>query len=103
MKDPLMNIPSRISAFPSSATEATEATEAVAQEANRFGELARSWWARNANMLRDAAGTVRDEAAAIGSRTRLHVKDEPVKSVLVAAAFGVALTGLLLWLFQRDR
>ena len=94
-----MNRPSRIGPF---ATSPGVAANAITQEANRFGALARSWWTRNANTMRDAAGTVRDEAAALSRRTRLYIKDEPVKSVLVAAAFGAALTGLSLWLFRRD-
>lgn len=99
-----MNPPSRISQFPSTVTDTvSDAADTVAQEANRFGELARSLWARNANIVRDAAGTVRDEAAAFGSRTRLYVKDEPVKSVLVAVTFGAVLSALLMWLFRRER
>lgn len=94
-----MHTPSRISQLPAAAAEATDA---VTQEARRFGDLMRAWWTRNANVVRDAAGSVRDEAAAMGSRTRLYVKDEPVKSVLVAAALGAALTGLLMWLFRRE-
>lgn len=94
-----MNGASRISQLNAAAGEAGET---VAQEASRVGELARSWWTRNAGLVRGAASTVRDEAAAIGSRTRLYVKDEPVRSMLVAAAFGAALTGLLVWLFRRE-
>jgi ElaB/YqjD/DUF883 family membrane-anchored ribosome-binding protein len=94
------HIKSQISQLP---TAASEAGDALAQEAVRFGELARTWWQRNADFVRDAAGTVRDEAAALGTRTRLYVKDEPVKSVLVAAAFGAVMTGLLMLLMRRDR
>jgi ElaB/YqjD/DUF883 family membrane-anchored ribosome-binding protein len=94
------HIKSQISQLP---TAASEAGDAITQEAVRFGELAKSWWQRNADVVRDAAGTVRDEAAAFGSRTRLYVKDEPVKSVLVAAAFGAIVTGLLMLLMKRDR
>jgi ElaB/YqjD/DUF883 family membrane-anchored ribosome-binding protein len=39
----------------------------------------------------------------MGSRTRLYVKDEPVKSVLVAAAVGALVTGLLMLMMKRDR
>jgi ElaB/YqjD/DUF883 family membrane-anchored ribosome-binding protein len=84
-------------------TAATEAGETLAQEAARFGELATSWWQRNADVLRNAAVTVRDEASAFGNRTRLYVKDEPVKSVVLAAAVGAVVTGLLMLLMQRDR
>jgi len=94
------SIRSQVSQLPNAAAEAGDA---IAQEATRVGELARSWWNRNADLVRGAAGNVRDEAAALGSRTRLYVKDEPVKSMLVAAAAGAALTGLLVLLMRRDR
>lgn len=94
-----MNSPTRLSSLQSAGTDAADT---VAQEASRFGELARNWFTRNATAVRDAAGTMRDGASALGSRTRLYVKDEPVKSVVVAAAFGAVLTGLLLWLFRRE-
>ena len=94
------NLKSQVSQLPNAAAEAGDA---IAQEAMRFGELAKSWWHRNADLVRDAAGTVRHEAAALGGRTRLYVKDEPVKSVLVAAAVGAAVTGLLMLLFKRER
>src|SRR5262245_59421267 len=84
-------------------TAATEAGETIAQEAARFGELAKSWWQRNADVVRTAAGTVRDEATAFSNRTRLYVKDEPVKSVVMAAAVGAVVTGLLLLFMKRDR
>lgn len=93
-----------ITSLPNVARQAAgEMTDTLAQEANRFGELARSWWHRNADIVRDAAGTVRDEASALSSRTRLYVKDEPVKSVLVAAAVGALVTGLLMLTMKRDR
>lgn len=101
-----MNVHSNtpISALPNVARQAAgEMSDTIAQEATRFGELATSWWRRNADVVRDAAGTVRDEASALSSRTRLYVKDEPVKSVLVAAAVGALVTGLLMLTMKRDR
>ncbi|HSI49607.1 MAG TPA: hypothetical protein VLA61_15145 [Ideonella sp.] len=78
--------------------------EAVAKEAARFGEMAESWWTRNAQMAKSAAVHVKDEAAALNDRTQRYVRDEPVKSMLVAAAVGAALTGLIVLLAkQRDR
>jgi ElaB/YqjD/DUF883 family membrane-anchored ribosome-binding protein len=93
------DVKTQVSEFPHAAAEARDA---ISQEAVRFGELARAWWQRNADLARDAAGAVRDQATAFGTRTRLYVKDEPVKSVLVAAAVGAAVTGLLLLLMKRD-
>src|SRR5262245_46693462 len=94
------NLKTQISQLPHAATEAGDA---ITQEAARFGELAKAWWQRNADLARDAAGAVRDQAAVFGSRTRLYVKDEPVKSVVVAAAVGAAVTALLMMLMNRDR
>jgi ElaB/YqjD/DUF883 family membrane-anchored ribosome-binding protein len=92
--------PTQVTSLPNAVGQASDT---IAQEANRFGELARSWWNRNADFLRDAAGAMRDEASAFGSRTRLYVKDEPVKSVLAAAIVGAAITGLLMMAIKRDR
>jgi ElaB/YqjD/DUF883 family membrane-anchored ribosome-binding protein len=94
------NLKTQVSELPHAATEAGDA---IAQEALRFGELARAWWQRNADLARDTAGAVRDRAAAFSSRTRLYVKDEPVKSVVLAAAAGAAVTALLMLLMKRDR
>ena len=95
-----MNMPAQISQLPEAASQAVDT---ITQESVRFGELARAWWQRNADLVRDAAGTVRGEAAALSGRTRLYVKDEPMKSVLIAAAVGAALTGLLMLVMKRDR
>jgi len=96
--------PSPVTSITDAATQTvTQSADAIKEEANRFGELAKAWWNRNADLLRDAAGTLRDEANAISTRTRLYVKDEPVKSVLLAAAVGAALTSLLMLVMKRDR
>lgn len=77
--------------------------DAVAQEAHRFGEMAKAWWHHNADLVRDAAGTVRDEASALSERGQRYVRDEPVKSVMIAAVFGAAVTGLVMLALRRDR
>jgi hypothetical protein len=79
-----------------------QTTDAIGRE-SRFGEVAKSWWSRKSDMMRDAAGTVRDEAAAFGNRTRRYVKDEPVKSTLAAVIFGATLTGLLIMIMKHER
>ncbi|HUL63261.1 MAG TPA: hypothetical protein VLW55_01480 [Burkholderiaceae bacterium] len=80
-----------------------QATDAIANEVLNFAEIAKAWWQRNAELVRDTAGAARDQAVAFGSRTRLYVKDEPVKSVVLAAAAGAALTALLMFLAKRPR
>jgi ElaB/YqjD/DUF883 family membrane-anchored ribosome-binding protein len=80
-----------------------QATDAIATEVLNFSEIAKAWWQRNAELVRDTAGSARDQAVALGTRTRLYVKDEPVKSVVLAAAAGAALTALLMFLAKRSR
>lgn len=82
---------------------ASAMTDAVAQEAHRFGEMAKSWWQHNAEAVREAAGTVREEAGALSERGQRYVRDEPVKSVLIAAAVGAAVTGIAMLALRRDR
>jgi ElaB/YqjD/DUF883 family membrane-anchored ribosome-binding protein len=82
---------------------ASAVTDAVAQEAHRFGEMAKTWWHNNAELVREAAGTVRDEAGALGERGERYVRDEPVKSMLIAAAVGAAITGLVMLALKRER
>lgn len=80
-----------------------QASDAIANEVLNFAEIAKAWWQRNAELVRDTAGAARDQAVALGTRTRLYVKDEPVKSVVLAAAAGAALTALLMFLAKRPR
>lgn len=59
----------------------------------------------SANVLRDqarhAADIVRDQALAAKERTSRYVSEEPVKSVLVAAAVGALITGLAIFFGSR--
>ena len=82
---------------------AAEMTDAVANEAKRFGEIAKAWWQQNAGLVANAASTVRDEAGALGNRGYRYVRNEPLKSVLIAAGVGAAITGLLALALKRDR
>jgi ElaB/YqjD/DUF883 family membrane-anchored ribosome-binding protein len=75
---------------------AREASDLAAKEAARIGDLARDWWHRNAQVAMDAAGAVKQEAAAIGDHTQRYVRHEPVKSLLAAAAAGALITGLIM-------
>jgi ElaB/YqjD/DUF883 family membrane-anchored ribosome-binding protein len=59
----------------------------------------------SANVLRDqarhAANVVRDQASAAKERTARYVADEPMKSLLLAAAAGALMTGLAMFFGSR--
>jgi ElaB/YqjD/DUF883 family membrane-anchored ribosome-binding protein len=63
----------------------------IARLAGQAEALAR----RGVDAVKDTATQVRERAASVGDATVRYVKDEPVKSVLIAAATGAALMGLL--------
>lgn len=50
---------------------------------------------------RQIAGSVRDRAEQTGDQTVRYIRDEPVKSVLIAAAAGAALAAVVGLLVQR--
>lgn len=50
---------------------------------------------RSLDAVRESALSARDRATSVGESTVRYVKDEPVKAVLIAAATGAALMGLL--------
>jgi len=79
-----------------------EARELATREAARIGDMARDWWRRNAQVALDVADAVKQEVAVAGDRTRGYVRDEPLRSMALAAAAGAAITGLLM-LFGRRR
>ncbi|MEY4564543.1 MAG: hypothetical protein RLZZ618_3820 [Pseudomonadota bacterium] len=64
---------------------------AIARLASQAESLAR----RGLDAVRDSAGQVRERAQSAGDLTVRYVRDEPVKSVLIAAAAGAALMGIL--------
>ncbi len=70
-------------------------SESGMQRARQARELAREWWERGAQSARDTADTVRNEASAVSTRTQRYVRDEPVKSMVIAAAAGALIAGLL--------
>jgi ElaB/YqjD/DUF883 family membrane-anchored ribosome-binding protein len=84
------------------ASAAAEARELASREATRIDDMARDWWRRNAKTALDLAGTAKEEVAVAGDRTRRYVRDEPLRSVAIAAAAGAAIAALLM-LFGRSR
>jgi ElaB/YqjD/DUF883 family membrane-anchored ribosome-binding protein len=63
----------------------------IARLAGQAEALAR----RGVDAVKDTASQVRERAASVSDATVRYVKDEPVKSMLIAAATGAALMGLL--------
>ena len=82
---------------------ANRMTDAAVKEATRISDLARDWMQRYARTAMDAAGTVRDQALVANERTQRYVRDEPVKAVLIAAATGAVVTGLLMMATRSPR
>jgi ElaB/YqjD/DUF883 family membrane-anchored ribosome-binding protein len=62
-------------------------TPALVQAAERAESLVR----QSADALRDHATNLRERAADASDRTASYIRDEPLKSVLIAAAAGAAL------------
>jgi ElaB/YqjD/DUF883 family membrane-anchored ribosome-binding protein len=80
---------------------AHEIGDAAAQEAARVGDLVRGWVQSQSQQARRVAAAARDEAAAARERAARYVGDEPLKSVLLAAAAGALITGLVVFASSR--
>ncbi len=60
-----------------------------------FGEALRRWFSAGSIDAKELKSAVRDEAAIANEQVQAYVRKEPVKAVLIAAAAGAVLTGLL--------
>ncbi len=69
---------------------------------NRAGEQASALAQRGVNAVRDSSLRLRDSAVQARDGTVLYIKDEPLKSILIAAAAGAALMALV-GLLSRSR
>lgn len=81
------------------------ADEVRAQTGAALGSLASSAehvTQRSAALLRESTQRLREQSRHAADSTRGYIRDEPVKSVLIAAAAGAVLMGLL-GLFGRGR
>lgn len=72
------------------------------KRAQQAREMARDWWERGSQSARDTAGVARARAGEVSLRTQRYVRDEPVKSMLIAAAAGALIAGILAF-SKRDR
>lgn len=78
-----------------------EMTDAAHREATRLGQSAREWLDKSKGNALDLATTLRHDAVVMGDRTQHYVREEPVKSMLIAAAAGAALTSLIMLATRR--
>ena len=70
----------------------------------RIGRQARGYAHDGMDAMRQAAGDVRERGVRAVDTTRDYVRDEPFKSLLIAAAVGAAVIGLVeLVRARRDR
>lgn len=77
-------------------SSAREVSDTANQEAAKISHIVRDW-------LGQQAEGVREQALAASGRTQRYVRDEPLKSVLVAAAAGALVTGLVVLATHRTR
>lgn len=75
----------------------------VAQTANELGATVRTATHDALDGLRSATHALRDQVSLAGERSTRYVRDEPVKSVLIAAVAGATLAALLTWLASASR
>jgi ElaB/YqjD/DUF883 family membrane-anchored ribosome-binding protein len=75
-----------------------QAAPVINRVATKAEELAR----RSADAMRERADYVKDRAYRASDATVGYVKDEPLKSILIAAAAGAAVMALIT-LLNRDR
>lgn len=70
----------------------------------RVGRQARGYAQDSVAAMRQAADDMRDRSSRAVDTTRGYVRDEPLKSLLIAAAVGAAVIGLVeLLRIRRDR
>lgn len=89
-------------AIQAGADAAHHALDGLSQSARQLQADAGHLSQRGLDALRDSTRRMRDSAHRAGERTVGYIHDEPVKSVLIAAAAGAALM-VLLGLTSRSR
>ena len=82
---------------------ARQVSDAAVKEATRMSDLVSDWLQRQSQTAQGAASAVRERATAASESTQRYVRDEPVKAVLIAAAAGAVITGLVMLATRGDR
>lgn len=62
---------------------------------DRFSKQAEAVTRRGIDAVRDSSAQLREKAAQLSDTTVGHIRDEPLKAVLIAAATGAALMALV--------
>lgn len=75
--------------------EQPEPKPEVDDPAPRFGDALRRWFSRGSADAKELVNAARDEAAIANVEVQAYVRKEPVKSVLIAAAAGAVVAGLM--------
>jgi ElaB/YqjD/DUF883 family membrane-anchored ribosome-binding protein len=82
--------------FSDAATEMVEEARAHTNEALKgLAADARKFTSRGVAAVREGSQQLREQGAHLADSTVGYIKDEPVKSVLIAAAVGAALMALV--------
>jgi len=80
-----------------------EARSAAAPILNRVSAQAEAAARRGVDAVRDTSQQIRDKAMQVSDTTVAYVKDEPIKAMLIAAATGALLMGIITMLARsRD-
>ena len=82
-------------AFDSLSHSVKDLRDQAAPLVNRATEQASALAHRGADAVRESSRQLREQAAHASDVTVNYIKDEPVKSILIAAATGAALMGLI--------
>jgi ElaB/YqjD/DUF883 family membrane-anchored ribosome-binding protein len=84
-------------------TESLDARGALSAKVHDVRDHAESLARRGIDAVKENALYVKERAIKAGDSTVGYIKDEPVKSILIAAAAGAALMALIGLLSRRDR
>ena len=84
-------------------SEVQEARDEAAFSLSRAVGKVEALAARTREQARDATHRARERLEEAGDQTRAYIRDEPLKSVLIAAAAGAAMAGLIGWLARSRR
>jgi len=82
-------------AFDSLSSKVEDLRNQAAPLMNRMSAQAEAAARRGMDAMRDSSQQLRERAQRAGDQTVAYVKDEPIKSMLIAAATGAALMALI--------